>query len=743
MIEPNLLVDNPCVDAQTSIVGFLDLPLTGSRVKETVTVAGWAYSREAPVVRIDAFIDDLPVGALEYGNTRPEVPQVFSGAPLTSGFSGTIRPPAELFGRAQVKIRVVAGNGEYRDFQQVIYIERSMIRVVVDEPAPESVSAGGLIISGWALGLCAPIRHIDVILDGRAVGTVPYGYHRTDVYTWFRDRRVARNGFRGLISLPDTPPGPATLTIRASDLMGNYADAVVPIHIISERPIAEIERVAWRGNALELAGWGIVPQSIRRRTARIFLNDRFIGETDATRSRPDIRYRFPHIPNADRSGFDARLPVLDPRMQSADAGTLIVEVVDHDGQRAQCAAHIKHEPEEIPHAIVVIDGIRDLVATATEVLGRPASFLDWGTGLDLATVLADTPIVVSPLDVHRPTLPYIDASIDFVITGAADKPSLEEARRIAARAVGVVRRIDAVGGGEPTQAQRLDLTWHASQMEPPRLPRATIIIPVHNQLRFTRMCLARLKVTLPHEFDGEIIVVDDASTDETSAYLADWAAHDPCVQVIRNETNLGFIASCNRAAAKASGEMLVFLNNDTLPEHGWLPPLLRTLVAFPGAGAVGGKLLFPNGTLQEAGAVVFSDGSAWNFGRNDDAVDRPLYSYVRAVDYCSGALLATPRVLFLDSGGFDDHYAPAYYEDVDYCFRLRSLGYRVYYQPESRVLHFEGASSGTSVNTGAKRYMVTNHVKFVERWRDALREQPVAPDHYHPRFLYALATRGA
>src|SRR5207253_716882 len=133
---------------------------------------------------------------------------------------------------------------------------------------------------------------------------------------------------------------------------------------------------------------------------------------------------------------------------------------------------------------------------------------------------------------------------------------------------------------------------------------------------------------------------------------------------------------------------------------------------YPDAGAVGGKLIFPDGTLQEVGGIVFCDGSAANFGRGDDEIDALLYNFVREVDYCSGALLATRRTLFLDLGGFDTRYSPAYCEDSDYCFNLRENGYRVYYQPESAIIHLEGATAGTDVTRGVKRYQVLNNEKF-------------------------------
>jgi GT2 family glycosyltransferase len=155
-----------------------------------------------------------------------------------------------------------------------------------------------------------------------------------------------------------------------------------------------------------------------------------------------------------------------------------------------------------------------------------------------------------------------------------------------------------------------------------------------------------------------------------------------------------------------------------------LRALLRTFREHPDAGAVGGKLLYPDGRLQEAGSSVFSDGSAANFGRDDRVIEAPAYNYLREVDYCSGALLATPRALFAEIGGFDKRYAPGYYEDTDYCFEVRKHGYRVYYQPESVVVHTEGGTGGTDLTSGAKRFQVVNHEKFARKWKDALRAQP-------------------
>lgn len=110
-----------------------------------------------------------------------------------------------------------------------------------------------------------------------------------------------------------------------------------------------------------------------------------------------------------------------------------------------------------------------------------------------------------------------------------------------------------------------------------------------------------------------------------------------------------------------------------------------------------------------------------------------MYTYVRPVDYCSGALLATRRSLFADLGGFDSRYLPAYYEDTDYCFAVREAGLRVYYQPEATVVHLEGATSGTDPAAGAKRFQRRNRRTFRRRWRAALRERREPPDSYDQR----------
>ena len=249
-------------------------------------------------------------------------------------------------------------------------------------------------------------------------------------------------------------------------------------------------------------------------------------------------------------------------------------------------------------------------------------------------------------------------------------------------------------------------------------PLVSIVIPVFDQVQHTIACL---RAVAAHTSGAayEVIVVDDGSTDETRT-LAD---HVDGVRFVRQQENCGFVDSCNLGAAHARGDFLVFLNNDTKVRAGWLDAMLETFRRHVRVGAVGAKLIGSDGALQEAGGIIWSDGSGWNYGRGQDP-GLPEFSHVREVDYCSGACLVIPRALFEDIGGFDRRYAPAYYEDVDLCFSVRRRGLRVLYQPRAVVEHAEGATAGRDPERGVKRFQEINRASFVEKWADELRHQP-------------------
>ena len=262
-------------------------------------------------------------------------------------------------------------------------------------------------------------------------------------------------------------------------------------------------------------------------------------------------------------------------------------------------------------------------------------------------------------------------------------------------------------------------------------PRASIIIPVHNHVAHTLACL-RAIAAHPPQATIEVLLVDDASSDET----AQWLPRIDGLRYLRQQRNGGFIASCNIGLAQARGDCVVLLNNDTVPQPGWLDALLATFDQVPDAGLVGSQLCYPDGRLQEAGGVVFADGSAWSYGRFESPQD-PRYAALRQADYCSGAALAIPRALFNELGGFDTRYAPAYYEDTDLAFRVRASGRRVLVQPASRVVHDEGTSNGTDTGSGIKAYQVRNQRVFAQRWAAELASHPAPGSVPSPALLHA------
>ncbi len=268
------------------------------------------------------------------------------------------------------------------------------------------------------------------------------------------------------------------------------------------------------------------------------------------------------------------------------------------------------------------------------------------------------------------------------------------------------------------QAQSLTAEYQPLQLNTSKKPHVSVVIPVYNHFQHSYHCLksiSQINDTTPFE----VIVVDDCSDDETQDNIS-------LIQGIRyhrQAQNGGFIRTCNQGAQLARGDYLLFLNNDTEVDNGWLDALVDTFEQHQNVGLAGSQLRYPDGRLQEAGGIVFSDASGWNYGRLESA-EQPEVNHVRAVSYCSGASIMVPTALFKQLGYFDERYVPAYYEDTDLAFAVRAAGLRVLYQPRSRVIHFEGISSGTDVSSGVKKYQVVNQQKFAEKWQKALKQQP-------------------
>ena len=256
-----------------------------------------------------------------------------------------------------------------------------------------------------------------------------------------------------------------------------------------------------------------------------------------------------------------------------------------------------------------------------------------------------------------------------------------------------------------------------------KAPIVSIIIPVYNNWRHTYSCLKSIRERSGDSIQYEIIVADDGSTDETPIMLDQIKG----IHYLLNKDNLGFLRSCNNAAAQSRGRYILFLNNDTEVQDDWLEPLVNVFERFNKVGMVGSKLLFPNGYLQEAGGIIWNDGSAWNFGRADNP-KKPEYNYIKEVDYCSGACILIRKDLWNQLSGFDEQFVPAYCEDSDFALQVRKAGYKVLYQPKSRVVHFEGVSCGTEITCGVKQYQVINQEKLFKKWQATIKTQSTCPE---------------
>lgn len=249
-------------------------------------------------------------------------------------------------------------------------------------------------------------------------------------------------------------------------------------------------------------------------------------------------------------------------------------------------------------------------------------------------------------------------------------------------------------------------------------PEVSILLILWNRAELTLACLESLLRLQDVTF--EVVIVDNLSTDRTRDLLdrLDGA------RIFLNDENAGYTRAANQAAAAAEGRLLLNLNNDAE----LLPFSLRAAVdrldSTPQAGVVGGRIVTLDGRLQEAGSVVWNHGGTDGYGRGDDPMSG-AYLFPREVDYCSGVFFLTPRELFERFGGYDLLFTPAYYEESDFCFRIREHGFKTLYEPDCLVIHFETASLAAS--TGRTELLRKNRRHFVERHGKQL-ESAYPPD---------------
>ena len=283
---------------------------------------------------------------------------------------------------------------------------------------------------------------------------------------------------------------------------------------------------------------------------------------------------------------------------------------------------------------------------------------------------------------------------------------------------------------------------------PEDVPLTSIVIPVYNNLSLTEQCLRSI-YAIGSKSPFEIVIVDDCSSERYETLTREF----PGIRILRNERNSGFLLTANRGGREAKGEYLIFLNNDTEVQPGWMDELTTALYHHPEAGMIGSQLIhMATNRLQESGNLICKDGRMLPLGRGEKS-DHPEFNYFREVDFSSAASIIMRKSVFDEMNGFDTAYAPAYFEDPDLGLRMQKAGYHNYVMPLSRVIHQEMASYGDALDERCEK----NRRFFVERWSGYLAEHSLydTPEAFvterkfpRPRILYIdaevpMADRGS
>ncbi len=279
---------------------------------------------------------------------------------------------------------------------------------------------------------------------------------------------------------------------------------------------------------------------------------------------------------------------------------------------------------------------------------------------------------------------------------------------------------------------RLDLS--PSPMVRPSPIDISVVVVLFNQAGLSRQALSALADQTGVCF--ETILVDNAS----GAQIGRLLGRVDGARIVRNTENVGFLQAANQGAALANGRHILFLNSDAILHTNALRKAVDRLDSDQQVGAVGGRIVLADGKLQEAGCIAYAGGSTAGYGRGQ-APDLPQFNFVRDVDFCSGAFLMVRHNLWRKLGGFDSAFAPAYYEDSDFCLRVQDAGFRVVYEPSVWVSHFEWGSAAS--NQEAIAMMDRNGQRFNTRHqaRLALRPDPMHASPHLDRWRALRKTR--
>ncbi|HEY2401191.1 MAG TPA: glycosyltransferase, partial [Steroidobacteraceae bacterium] len=258
---------------------------------------------------------------------------------------------------------------------------------------------------------------------------------------------------------------------------------------------------------------------------------------------------------------------------------------------------------------------------------------------------------------------------------------------------------------------------HALRFDFEGPPEISVLMVLHNNFALTLQALASLRQA--HAGAIQLVLVDSGSTDETRSI----ARYVTGAEVLRFEDNIGYLRGCNAALELVSAGAVLYLNNDVELAPNALAAALVRLHSDPRIGAVGGKIIRTHGALQEAGCIVWRNGGTAGYLRDQSPLC-PEANFVRDVDFCSAVFLLARTAVVRDCGGFDEAFAPAYYEDADLCLRIQSAGFRVVYDPSVVVHHLEYGS--TNVAADVHTQIERRHEIFFRKHLNTLRFRYVA-----------------
>jgi GT2 family glycosyltransferase len=250
----------------------------------------------------------------------------------------------------------------------------------------------------------------------------------------------------------------------------------------------------------------------------------------------------------------------------------------------------------------------------------------------------------------------------------------------------------------------------------------SIVVLTHNNLRYTEECVEAIE---RHTEDYQLVVVDNASSDDTPEYLRRLEDTHPNVSAILNRENLGFAGGCNQGVSAARHGTVCLLNNDAVPRAGWLDRMKDVLEK--GVGAVGAKLLLPDGTIQHAGIEFMRRQEPaphfWPYHRFlNEPADTALANFLEEVPAVTAACLLTTKTVWDRVGGMDEGYIIANFEDVDFNLAVRDAHMKVLYQPEAELLHYWGTTVGSKGDApdSPARYFDHNFERLMTKWFDKL-----------------------